>query len=191
MRTLPFLLLTLIAAFGATAPAVAGLRAADQRQQGMTGVLARAAARSAQWDSAARLWRDVTLAQPDDAGAWAALGEALARTGRPADAIAALARAAELDPLLPGIAPNLGRAQLQQGNAAAAAAAFGAATSATPKDPGAWTGLGIARDLMGDHPAAQQAYARALALDPLHRAARHNHALSLRMQAAGMAGGSE
>jgi Flp pilus assembly protein TadD len=147
----------------------------------MTPVLARAAARSGQWQAAARLWREVTLANPADAEAWAELGAALTRTGAPGDAVAALARADTLAPGRPGIAFSLGRAQLALGNGSAAAAAFQAATVARPDDPRGWTGLGVARDLQGEHAAAREAYARALAIDPLNAAARNNLALSQRL----------
>lgn len=154
-------------------------------------VLARAAARSGQWDSAARLWRARTVADPQDAEAWAGLGEALSRVGEGQDAVAALARAAELSPGLPGLALLVGRAQLQQGNARAALAALGAATEAEPRNPAAWTGLGIAHDLLGETAEAQAAYARALAIDPLNRAARHNLALSRAQAAAQQPGAAQ
>lgn len=145
----------------------------------MTPVLARAAARSGQWEAAARLWRTATLENPADPVAWAQLGDALSRIGEPASAVAALARAAALNARDPGIALSLGRAQLAQGNGKAAAAAFTTATARKPEDPRGWTGLGVAQDLLGDHAAARIAYARALDIDPLNSAARHNLALSL------------
>lgn len=147
----------------------------------MTPVLARAAARSGQWQAAARLWRELTLANSADAEAWAGLGSALSRTGPPADAVAALARASALSPGRAGIDVDLGRAQLALGNGVAAAAAFQAATLARPGDPRGWTGLGVARDLLGDHIGARAAYARALDIDPLNAAARNNLALSQRL----------
>ncbi len=157
-------------------------------QAGLGPVLARAAARSGQWESAARLWRARTQAEPMDAEAWTGLGEALSHMGDGSDAVAALARAAELSPGRPGLALLLGRAQLQQGNARAALAAFGAATGTNPRNPAAWTGLGIAHDLLGEAEAAQLAYGRALAIDPLNRAARHNLALSRAQQASARPG---
>ena len=172
-------------------PVVAGPReaaTAPGAPAGLAPVLARAAARSGQWESAARLWRARTIANPADAEAWAGLGEALSRTGASADAVAALARAAELAPGRPGLALLLGRAQLQQANPRAALAAFQAATDAQPRNPAAWTGLGIAHDLLGEAQAAQSAYARALAIDPLNTAARHNLALSRAQEAAARPG---
>ncbi|MBS3960826.1 MAG: tetratricopeptide repeat protein [Sandarakinorhabdus sp.] len=145
----------------------------------LTPVLARAAARSGQWEAAARLWRKATLENSADPIAWAQLGEALSRIGEPASAVAALSRATALNSRDPGIALSLGRAQLAQGHGKAAVAAFTSATARNPADPRGWTGLGVAQDLVGNHAAAQQAYARALGIDPLNRAARHNLALSL------------
>ena len=185
MRTIILSLAASFAIFAAPAPAAS--RTAPPAE-GMGAVLARAAARSGQWVSAARLWRDVTVARPADPQAWAALGEALSRIGQPDDAVSALARAQQLNPRARGLAVNLGRAQLQRGNGPAAAAAFEAAVAEAPKDPAGWTGLGIARDLMGEHAAAREAYARALAIDPLNRAARHNDALSLELAAAAQPG---
>jgi Flp pilus assembly protein TadD len=171
-----------------TAPAAAREPAETAKSAGLAAVLARAAARSGQWESAARLWRQRTIAAPMDAEGWAGLGEALSRTGEGADAVAALARAEELAPGRPGLALLLGRAQLQQGNARAALAAFTAATDANPRNPAGWTGLGIAHDLLDEPTEAQIAYGRALGIDPLNAAARHNLALSRSRQAAAQPG---
>lgn len=143
--------------------------------------LARAAARAGQWDAAARLWRARTEADSRDAMAWAGLGLALLQLDAPADAAAALDRAASLGTPLAALAWPRGQAALALGDAAAARQAFAALVAARPDDPRGWTGLGIAHDLAGAHGEAQAAYGRALALDPLQAAARHNLALSRQM----------
>lgn len=144
----------------------------------MSGVMARAAARAGQWQAAARLWRDQTLAQPASGEAWAGLGQALLEDGEPGDAAIALERAALLLPGDAGLWLPRGRAALALGDHAAARAAFAAYTMSRPGDARGWTGLGVALDLAGAHGEAQTAYGRALAVDPLNRAARHNLALS-------------
>ncbi len=144
-------------------------------------IVARAAARSGQWQAAARLWRAITVAAPTDAAAWAGLGAALVRLDAPQDAVAALDRAEDLAPDQAGVALDRGRAELALGHGIAAAAAFVSATRINPGDPRGWTGLGIAHDLLGAHAAAASAYDRALAIDPLDVAARHNRQVSALM----------
>ena len=166
-----------ILALGLAAPAAAGGR--KEKVAARSLALADAVARVGQWDMAARMYREASTANPDDAAAWAGLGQALVESGHAADALAALDRAATLAPGRADIARLRGRATLALGRVADARAAFTAATTEAPADPRGWTGLGVALDLGGDHRAAQIAYGRALAADPLNLAARNDLALSL------------
>lgn len=145
----------------------------------MAMALATAARRSGQWDMAAKLMREATVARPDDAAAWAGLGEALIETGRHEEGLAALGRAHGKPADATGLARHKGRALVALGRAPEAEAAYRAATAEAPRDPRAWTGLGVALDLQRRHGDAAAAYDRALALDPLSMAARNNRALSL------------
>lgn len=160
-------------------PAVA---APPPSQATLAPALARAAGRAGQWQAAARLWRELTVARPADAAAWAGLGHALLALDRVEDAASALDRAAVLQPAGRKADPDLlldrGRAALALDDGAAARTAFAALAALRPADARAQTGLGIAYDMAGDHAAAQSAYARALDIDPLYEAARANMTLS-------------
>lgn len=174
----------LMAVLLAGVPAAAVRPAEPVPLPGLAPALARSAARAGHWQAAARLWRDLTVARPRDAAAWAGLGHALLALDQPADAALALDRAALIGPADAALWLDRGRAALALDDARAAHAAFAALTAARPDDARAWTGLGIAHDLAGDHTAAQAAYARALAIDPLNTAAQRNSALSRQIAAA-------
>src|SRR5579872_7601017 len=57
---------------------------------------------------AARVWKAVTLHNPNDAQAFASLGVVLAKEQKYQEAVSAYKRALALDPGLPGIELNLG-----------------------------------------------------------------------------------
>lgn len=143
---------------------------------------AAAAARTDQNKLAARLYREATRANPLDADAWFGLGRALDADDHLGEALAALERAGELRPDLPGLNKARGRSELRAGNLAAAETAFRAASTEAPADPRGWVGLGVALDLQKRHVEAQSAYAGALRADPLDRSARNNLALSVALQ---------
>lgn len=143
---------------------------------------AAAAARNDQPKIAAKLYRDATLATPKDATVWFGLGKALEADGSLGEAIAALERAGELQPGLPGLACARGRAELRAGHLAEAEISYRTATTEAPADTRGWVGLGITLDLQRRHSEAQAAYAGALRSDPLDRAARNNMALSVALQ---------
>lgn len=143
---------------------------------------AAAAARTDQNKLAARLYRDATRANPLDAEAWFGLGRALDADDQLGEALAALQRAGELRPGLPGLSKARGRSELRAGNLVAAETAFRAATVEAAADPRGWVGLGVALDLQKRHAEAQSAYAGALRADPLDRSARNNLALSVALQ---------
>lgn len=189
----------MLAALWLASAALARPPAAADARGNVVAALARAAAQAERWDTAARLWRDLTLARPDDAAAWAGLGHALLGLDRTDDAAAALDRAMALVPSVTAFAPgdaaqapadtslvlDRSRAALQQGDGATARRLFAALAARRPADPRVWTGLGVALDLGGRHGEAQQAYDRALALDPLDAAARANMAISRQLADAG------
>ncbi len=177
VRTLPHALLVLAMLAGSPAIAARPPRP-EAAAPTLAPALARAAARAGQWQAAARLWRDLTIARPGDAAAWAGLGHALLALDQAEDAALALDRAATIGPVDAALWLDRGRAALALDDAAAAHDAFAALAAARPDDARAWTGLGIAHDLAGDHAAAQTAYGRALAIDPLNSAAQRNIALS-------------
>jgi tetratricopeptide (TPR) repeat protein len=85
---------------------------------------------------AAELFRTVTEQAPENAAAWAGLGECEWGLGRAAEAAAALERAVALDPRVPGTHVLLGRARLALGRTAAAREAAAAALRLAPdSDP--------------------------------------------------------
>ncbi len=157
--------------------------AADAPQPPISSMaFAAAAARSDQSKLAAKLYREQTKQNPRDAAAWFGLGQALEADNHLGEAVAALERATELQPGLPGLSRARGRAELRAGNLAAAESAYRSAAAEIPNDPRAWVGLGVALDLQRRHGEAQAAYTSALRADPLDRPARNNMALSVALQ---------
>lgn len=140
--------------------------------------LADAVSSVGQWEMAARMYREATLARPDEPAGWIGLGRALLEGGRPVEALASLRRAETLKPASPGLQHLIGRAAIEIGKPQEAEAAFRAAAAQAPADQRAWVGFGVALDLLARRPEAQAAYAKALVIDPLSVAARNNLALS-------------
>ena len=83
---------------------------------------------------AVEAWRAVTEHNPQDAGAFAGLGVALARETRYKDAAAAYRKAIALNPRLPGLQLNLGLAEYKQGQFAAAIPPLKAALLQDPQN---------------------------------------------------------
>lgn len=87
------------------------------------------------WAEAAKEFRGVVDQHPDYAQGHFMLGSALVRLGRPADAVASLSRAAELEASEPRYALSLAQAQLAGGDPQAALATLGRRRpSALPED---------------------------------------------------------
>jgi tetratricopeptide (TPR) repeat protein len=123
-------------------------------------------------------------AAPQDAGAWARLGEAWAAAGEGGAAVDALLRAAQLEPDRPRLRARLGAAQLRARQAPAALRSLRAAVQEDPRDFASAANLGECLRALGELPAAERALRGALALGPPAPIAdelRWNLALCLRM----------
>jgi Flp pilus assembly protein TadD len=95
-----------------------------------------------------------------------AVGVALARAGRGADARKAFERALKLDPSDSRTHSNLGQLLLAQGNVAAARARLEEAVRLDARSAEDWSRLASARAQMGDERGAFEAWRRALEADP-------------------------
>ena len=97
-------------------------------------------------------------AEPDNAGAWQALGFAYFESGRFADAAAAYEKATQADPSSAVLWSSLGEARVMASERdpmpPAALAAFRQAAGLDPKDPRARYFLSVEKDLAGDHSGA-------------------------------------
>jgi tetratricopeptide (TPR) repeat protein len=92
---------------------------------------------------AERNWRQVTQANPHDAGAFASLGLVLSRQAKYDQAIAAYKKAIALDPKLPGVQLNWGLAEFKQAHFEEAIAPLTAVLNADPQNMQARTLLGL------------------------------------------------
>jgi len=120
-------------------------------------------------DPLAALERRVA-AEPDNAGAWQALGFAYFELGRFADAASAYEKATGADPGSAVLWSSLGEARVMASEhdpmPAAALDAFRKAASLDPKDPRARYFLAVEQDLAGDHEGALAAWLALLAETP-------------------------
>lgn len=114
-----------------------------------------------------------TLAAPDGAAAWYELGCALEEES-PEEAMAAYARALEIEPALSDAHLNLGRLFHERGDTAAAERHYRLALGALPDDATAAYNLGVALQDLGRLREAVAAYEAALARDPSYADAHYN-----------------
>jgi tetratricopeptide (TPR) repeat protein len=105
-------------------------------------------------------------AAPQPVAPLLALATQFLRAGRPADAIAPLRDAAQLEPSNPIIQHDLGLACLEAGRISDAIAAFERAVASNPRYADAYFRLGIALEKLGDMAGAIGAYDRATRLLP-------------------------
>ena len=113
-----------------------------------------------------------------DGRAWTMLGVAL-RQRDPAEAEAALRRAAVIGPRDPDAHFHLGNLLREQGRAAAAIESYERALALAPDHPSLLNNYGLALDAAGAGERAQAAYRRILETRPDHRQALRNLAHSL------------
>lgn len=85
----------------------------------------------------------------------------------------------------PGEAVRLAETQFRQGNVALALQQYRKAMREAPGDIDAFIGIAACYDRMGRFELSRRYYEEALAIDPNDRRARHNFALSLRLQGRG------
>jgi tetratricopeptide (TPR) repeat protein len=88
-------------------------------------------------------WRQITLANPQDAAAFASLGLVLSKQGKYEQAVPAYRKALALNPKLPGIQLNWGLAEFKQEHFEAAIAPLGATLAADPQNLQVLTLLGL------------------------------------------------
>lgn len=113
------------------------------------------------------------LAAPEGAAAWYELGCALEEES-PEEAMAAYARALEIEPALSDAHLNLGRLFHERGDTAAAERHYRLALGALPDDATAAYNLGVALQDLGRLREAVAAYEAALARDPSYADAHYN-----------------
>jgi Flp pilus assembly protein TadD len=135
-------------------------------------LFARTEARLDAWSSSIRLWEDAALNAP---GAWLPqlmLGDSLDAAGRPADAIQAYRRAAELGPDQAVAHVKLGTLLMQAGDREAARQALERALQLDPSSATAQNALGALAMTGGQPEAARARFEAALAIDPRNVPAR-------------------
>ncbi len=113
------------------------------------------------------------LPSPEDAAAWYELGCALEEES-PEEAMAAYARALEIEPSLSDAHLNLGRLFHERGDTAAAERHYRLALGSLPDDATAAYNLGVALQDLGRLREAVAAYEAALARDPSYADAHYN-----------------
>ena len=132
-----------------------------------------------QWPQAANALRRATVAEPDDARGWYALGEVYSHAGRQEDEIKAFQKAADLDPELPDAYNNLGSALAETGNLKDAETAFRSALAVQPDFADAQANLGMLLASQGQLPEAADHFERSLKAKPDNATLRCNFAVAL------------
>lgn len=116
-------------------------------------------------------YRQVVAAFPEDFESWNNLGNALAASGRPAEAAEALNRAILLRPAIPELRINAAKLLSQLGRYADQRSLIRTAAQHFPDNADIQYELGLAESAMRDPDLAELAFRRALAIDPKHLAA--------------------
>jgi arylsulfatase A-like enzyme/tetratricopeptide (TPR) repeat protein len=119
------------------------------------------------------LLRQAAAAEPS-LDAWNALGIALARAGRPSDALAAFARSLEIDPGNAMTFENIGTVHLVSGRLAEARTAFERAIASNAESSQAYAGLAAVAIRSGDRRTAIASWTRAVELQPANFDALYN-----------------
>jgi protein O-GlcNAc transferase len=144
---------------------------------------ARAAAQRAEWDVAARLYREVLTQKPDQPEALEALGTTLLRLQQPAQAARWLDRARQGTPSSARLLGLLARAQRQSGALADAIETYRRALAVDPRQAELWVELGLAQNEAREPLAAVESFSKAIQIEP--HSARLWHALAHALSAAG------
>jgi len=148
-------------------PDESGLIAAEGRLAASRGDLAKAL----------ELLRRALVLKPDNAAAWADLGDLqLSGLKRPADATASFRSAIKADPALTRARVGLGMALAATGQSGQAVAELDKAAAASPKDPGIPHLIGRIYAGQKDLPKAFDAFSASLAIDPDFVPARRDRA---------------
>jgi Flp pilus assembly protein TadD len=92
-------------------------------------------------DDAIALLQQAANEAPDDAEALAGLAAALARTGRPSEAVPYFERAVDAGLRTPAVLNGLGFSKLESGDRAGALAALRASLALDPRQPGVDTAV--------------------------------------------------
>jgi Flp pilus assembly protein TadD len=139
----------------------------------------------ADYEHAARAFREVLLDDPQNARGWSYLGIVYAHQGHGAEAEAALSRAIQLSPQNGEAWFHMGVARSLRSEWPEAVSAYRHAVALAPEDMVAWHRLGVALSEVGDEPGASVAFERALVLsretgegpleEPVPIAARDDH----------------
>ncbi|HSQ61140.1 MAG TPA: tetratricopeptide repeat protein [Acidobacteriota bacterium] len=130
------------------------------------------------WPEAEEDARRAVAARPNDAGAWASLGDALAQQGKAAEAVEASRRAVAIDSTHAAVWYNYGVSLAGTQDAAGAEAAYRRALSIDSTLVEAWNNLGALYGGAGRIAEARDAYLKAVELAPSSIQARMNLALA-------------
>ena len=130
--------------------------------------------RSGAFRSETSLWQHSLAVSPYSANAHYNLAEALAKDGRPAEAVAHYRDAIRLDPAFAAAHNNLGALLGPQGALDDAIAHFAEAIRIRPDYAEAHNNWGVALAVRGDLPGAVEHFTLAVRLDPDHEKARQN-----------------
>lgn len=130
------------------------------------------------WPEAEADARRAVVVRPNDASAWASLGDALAQQGKAAEAVEASRRAVALDSTHAAVWYNYGVSLAGTQDAAGAEAAYRRALSIDSTLVEAWNNLGALYGGAGRIAEARDAYVKAVELAPASIQARMNLALA-------------
>lgn len=169
------------AAMGDAAAALAALDRAIDRDSTLAGAFstrALALGTLGRWPEAEASARRATSLTPENAEAWANLGDALTQQGKAAEAIVASRRAVELDGTQALLWYNYGVSLAATQDAAGAMEAYQKALAIDSTHVGALNNLGAIHGGQGRLEEARDAYAKAVELAPSSLQARMNLALA-------------
>lgn len=169
------------AAMGDTEAALAALDRAIERDSTLAGAFstrALALGTLGRWPEAESSARRATSLTPENAEAWANLGDALTQQGKAAEAIVASRHAVELDGSQASLWYNYGVSLAATQDVAGAMQAYQKALAIDETHVGAWNNLGAIYGGQGRLEEARAAYAKAVELAPSSLQARMNLALA-------------
>ncbi|MEK7315893.1 MAG: tetratricopeptide repeat protein [Candidatus Eisenbacteria bacterium] len=169
------------AAMGDAEAALSALDRAIERDSTLAGAFstrALALGTLGRWSEAEASARRATTITPENAEAWANLGDALTQQGKSAEAIAASRRAVELDSTQALLWYNYGVSLAATQDAEGAGEAYRRALAIDSTYVGAWNNLGANLGGQGRLEEARHAYEKAVELAPSSLQARMNLALA-------------
>lgn len=130
--------------------------------------------RTGDWQNEYTLFSQAVQAQPKNARAWYALGNAALERGEEPLALRCWQQALEIFPGYYEIYDALGVVHYQRGDYSGAGELFTRCLELKKNYTPAWLNLGLARYRLGQHEKAREAFQQALSLDPNYASAYYN-----------------